>query len=48
MADNKKFVTCDGNWAAAHIAYLFNIRYKPIRKIKAIENCEILSAHTVI
>ena len=24
MADNKKFVTCDGNWAAAHIAYLFS------------------------
>ena len=24
MANNKKFVTCDGNWAAAHIAYLFS------------------------
>jgi len=22
--DQKKFVTCDGNWAAAHIAYLFS------------------------
>ena len=21
---NKKFVTCDGNWAAAHVAYLFS------------------------
>ncbi len=24
MANEKKFVTCDGNWAAAHIAYLFS------------------------
>ena len=24
MANDKKFVTCDGNWAAAHIAYLFS------------------------
>ena len=24
MANNKKFVTCDGNWAAAHIAYHFS------------------------
>ena len=24
MANVKKFVTCDGNWAAAHIAYLFS------------------------
>ena len=24
MANAKKFVTCDGNWAAAHIAYLFS------------------------
>ena len=24
MAKEKKFVTCDGNWAAAHIAYLFS------------------------
>ena len=24
MTNNKKFVTCDGNWAAAHIAYLFS------------------------
>jgi len=24
MAEKKKFVTCDGNWAAAHIAYMFS------------------------
>ena len=24
MANEKKFVTCDGNWAAAHMAYLFS------------------------
>ena len=24
MANEKKFVTCDGNWPAAHIAYLFS------------------------
>ena len=24
MANEKKFVTCAGNWAAAHIAYLFS------------------------
>ena len=24
MANEKKFVTCDGNWAASHIAYLFS------------------------
>ena len=24
MAKEKKFVTCDGNWAAAHMAYLFS------------------------
>ena len=24
MANEKKFVTCDGNYAAAHIAYLFS------------------------
>ncbi|MBO5815129.1 MAG: pyruvate:ferredoxin (flavodoxin) oxidoreductase [Bacteroidales bacterium] len=24
MSNEKKFVTCDGNWAAAHIAYLFS------------------------
>ena len=24
MANEKKFITCDGNYAAAHIAYLFS------------------------
>lgn len=24
MANNKKFITCDGNYAAAHIAYMFS------------------------
>jgi len=24
MAENKKFITCDGNYAAAHVAYLFS------------------------
>ena len=24
MAKDKKFTTCDGNWAAAHVAYLFS------------------------
>ena len=24
MTDKKKFVTCDGNYAAAHIAYMFS------------------------
>lgn len=24
MAQNKKFITCDGNYAAAHVAYLFS------------------------
>ncbi|MFA5713173.1 MAG: pyruvate:ferredoxin (flavodoxin) oxidoreductase [Bacteroidales bacterium] len=24
MAKEKKFITCDGNWAAAHVAYMFS------------------------
>ena len=24
MANEKKFITCDGNYAAAHMAYLFS------------------------
>ena len=24
MAQNKSFITCDGNYAAAHIAYMFS------------------------
>ena len=24
MANKKKFITCDGNYAAAHIAYMFS------------------------
>ena len=24
MAKEKKFITCDGNYAAAHVSYLFS------------------------
>ena len=24
MANNKKFITCDGNHAASHVAYMFS------------------------
>jgi len=24
MTKNKKFITCDGNYAASHIAYMFS------------------------
>ena len=30
MGKEKKFITCDGNYAAAHIAYMFSeVRYLP-------------------
>lgn len=28
MANEKKFITCDGNYAAAHIAYMFRKQWR--------------------
>ena len=28
MAKEKKFITCDGNTAAAHVSYMFRKSYK--------------------
>ena len=42
MANEKKFITCDGNYAAAHIAYLFseNAAIYPITPSESYRNAE--------